>query len=169
MRNILRIHVLAGLALALLIPTVAGAVDPAPQTQAATGKDATVKTTAAKPVQPAHIQVQHILIGFKGSVPGKPITRTQAEAKKLAYDILKSARKGVSFDELVKQHTDDQAPGIYGMSNTDVEPAAGEHARGGMVPAFGNVGFVLKVGKIGIANYDQANSPYGWHIIKRLK
>jgi parvulin-like peptidyl-prolyl isomerase len=38
-----------------------------------------------------------------------------------------------------------------------------------MVPAFGNVGFALKVGEIGIADYDPHTSPFGWHIIKRLK
>lgn len=43
---------------------------------------------------PAHITVQHILIGFAGSVPGKGITRTQDEAKKLAYEVLARARKG---------------------------------------------------------------------------
>jgi hypothetical protein len=38
-----------------------------------------------------------------------------------------------------------------------------------MIPAFGNVGFALKVGEIGIASYDEQSSPYGWHIIKRLE
>ena len=67
------------------------------------------------------------------------------------------------------KYTDDQAPGIYGMSNTGVAPASGEAARGGMVPAFGNVGFELSVGNIGIAEYDKTTSPYGYHIIKRVK
>jgi parvulin-like peptidyl-prolyl isomerase len=38
-----------------------------------------------------------------------------------------------------------------------------------MVPAFGNVGFALNVGEIGIADFDPQTSPFGWHIIKRLK
>ena len=42
--------------------------------------------------EPDHIQVQHILIGFTGSVPGKPIRRTKEEAKTLAYDLLEQAR-----------------------------------------------------------------------------
>lgn len=37
-----------------------------------------------------------------------------------------------------------------------------------MVPAFGDVGFPLKVGEIGVSKYDPQNSPSGWHIIKRL-
>ena len=43
--------------------------------------------------EPEHIQVQHILIGFSGSVPGKRITRTQEEARALAYDLAQRAYK----------------------------------------------------------------------------
>ncbi|HST05398.1 MAG TPA: peptidylprolyl isomerase [Chloroflexia bacterium] len=125
--------------------------------------------------QPQHITVQHILIGFKdavgfqGSAPGKAATRTQDEAKTLAYQVLDMAKSGQDYDQLVVQYTDDQAPGIYKMSNSGVAPlSADEYSRDGMVPAFGNVGFTLQVGEIGIADYDPATSPYGWHIIKRV-
>ena len=120
-------------------------------------------------VTPAHIEVQHILIGFAGSVPGKGITRTQDEARTLAYEILGKARRGEDFDQLVVQHTDDSPPGIYRMSNTGVPPAEGEFSRERMVPAFGNVGFNLSPGNIDVAEFDASASPYGWHVIKRLK
>jgi hypothetical protein len=120
-------------------------------------------------VTPAHIEVQHILIGFAGSVPGKGITRSQSEAKTLAYEILGKARRGENFDQLVVQHTDDSPPGIYKMSNTGVSAAQGEFPREQMVPAFGNVGFALSPGNIDVAEYDASTSPYGWHVIKRLK
>jgi hypothetical protein len=143
---------------------------------AAKGTVKTVETKAAagtmpvKPdVLPQHVQVQHILIGFAGSVPGKAITRSKEEAKTLAYQILERARKGEDFDELVRKYTDDSPPGIYGMAGAGVAPAAGEYSRGGMVPAFGNVGFSISPGNIGIADYDPTASPFGWHIIKRLK
>ncbi len=116
-----------------------------------------------------HIQVQHILIGFKGSVPGKPISRSKEEAKTLAYDLLSQAQGGTDFDGLVKQYTDDSHPGIYGMSNKGVKPAQGEYQRTQMVPAFGNAGFPLEVGGVGIADFDTTTSPYGWHIVKRTK
>ncbi|HLQ66124.1 MAG TPA: peptidylprolyl isomerase [Candidatus Limnocylindrales bacterium] len=118
---------------------------------------------------PAHIQVQHILIGFAGSVPGKNITRTVDEAKTLAYQILARAKAGEDFNALVKQYTDDQPPGIYSMSGSGIPPAPGEFSRDQMVPAFGNVGFAINVGEIGIADYDATKSPYGWHVIKRLR
>ncbi len=119
--------------------------------------------------EPERVQVQHILIGFRGSVPGKPITRTQEEARVLAYDLLQKAQAGADFDALVREHTDDSPPGIYGMTNRGVTPNRGEFARDGMVGAFGNVGFRLPVGGYGVADFDQRTSPYGYHIIKRVR
>jgi|KBSSwiStaDraftv2_1062776.scaffolds.fasta_scaffold20411_4 hypothetical protein len=149
----------------------------APQSAAPGGAGLPDVVTGAAPgtmpvrpdVTPAHIEVQHILVGFAGSVPGKGITRTQAEARTLAYEILGKARRGEDFDQLVVQYTDDSPPGIYKMSNTGVSAGEGEYQREGMVPAFGNVGFELSPGNIGIAEYDAASSPYGWHVIKRLR
>ena len=126
-------------------------------------------TPPAAGKEPDHITIQHVLIGFRDSVPGKNITRTQDEAKKLAEEVLARAKKGESFDDLVKQYTDDAAPGIYSMSNKGVAPSAGEYARERMVPAFGDAGFPLQIGEIGMASYDKVKSPFGWHIVKRLK
>jgi hypothetical protein len=132
-------------------------------------KPAMAPPAAPQAKEPDHITIQHVLIGFGSSVPGKTIPRTQDEAKKLAEDVLAQAKKGENFDMLVKKYTDDSPPGIYSMANHGVAPTAGEYARGGMVPAFGDAGFPLKVGEIGFAPYDKAKSPYGWHIVKRLK
>ncbi len=40
--------------------------------------------------------------------------------------------------------------------------------RGQMVTSFGDISFSLKVGEIGIANYDPVGSKFGWHIIRRV-
>jgi hypothetical protein len=126
---------------------------------------------AAATPEPDYITVQHILIGFEGSVPGKEITRTQGEAGVLATELFERAKGGEDFDALVKEYTDDAHPGIYKMANTGAEAdmASQVFPRQGMVPAFGDVGFVLEVGEIGLATYDPNTSPYGWHIIKRVE
>ena len=127
-------------------------------------------TMPVKPaIAPAHVEVQHILIGFSGSVPGKNITRTKEEAMKLAHEILDKARKGANFDSLVAKYTDDSPPGIYKMAAEGVPPLMSEYGRKQMVPAFGNVGFAISPGNIDIAEYDPTTSPFGWHIIKRLR
>ncbi|MGH9867782.1 MAG: peptidylprolyl isomerase [Candidatus Polarisedimenticolia bacterium] len=127
------------------------------------------QSAPAATAEPEHIQVQHCLVSFTGKLPGKNVSRSQEEAKKLANDILARAKKGEDFDALVKQFTDDQHPGIYGMANKGVSPASGEYPRQGMVAAFGDVGFKLNVGDVGLAEFDEKTSPYGYHVIKRVK
>ena len=131
----------------------------------------TVKGTLKSEEEAKRITVQHILVGFEGSVPGKPITRSLEEAQVLAADVFKRARAGEDFDELVKAHTADSHPGIYKMANIGVAVEPGEQMfeRDGMVKAFGDVSFSLAVGEIGMSVYDPAMSKYGWHIIKRLE
>jgi hypothetical protein len=124
---------------------------------------------ARRAMEPDYVTVQHILIGYEGSVSSKRITRTKEEAKKLAEVILQRALQGEDFGSLVEAYTDDSYPGIYSIANTSVlpEPAKNIYAREKMVPGFGDVSFSLKVGEIGMAAYDPVRSPYGWHIIKR--
>lgn len=125
----------------------------------------------ARADEPQRITVQHILIAFKGTLPQGNVTRTQKEAEALVKELIEKAKKGEDFDALVKKYTDDQHPGIYGMSNFGVVPdqSVPEYPRNRMVKGFGDVGFSLKVGEVGLAVYDPKTSPFGWHIIKRLK
>ncbi len=115
------------------------------------------------------VEVQHILISFEGR--GTPAKRSKEEAEKLAAGIFAKIQGGTEFDALVKENTDDQWPGIYGMvsEKSKMNQANNIHWRKGMVPAFGNVGWRLKVGEVGVAAFDLDNSPFGWHIVKRLK
>ncbi|MBL8126752.1 MAG: peptidylprolyl isomerase [Thermomicrobiales bacterium] len=118
------------------------------------------------PAEPERIEIQHVLISFAGT--GTRARRSQADAAELAATTLARANAGEDFDALVRELTDDSPPGIYRLSNNGVSPASGEYPRGRMVAAFGNVGFGLGVGEIGVADFDPRTSPYGWHIIKRL-
>ena len=174
-RSLLRVA-----AVALFLPSLACKTSSTPATPAATASpEAAAPAATPAPAEPAapapaaaaadHIKLQHILIAFAGKVPGKNITRTQDEARALAAQVLERAKKGEDFDALVKTYTDDRAPGIYSLANTGVTPSGDEFARNRMVPAFGDVGFSLAPGEIGMAEYDPARSPFGWHIIKRLE
>jgi parvulin-like peptidyl-prolyl isomerase len=135
------------------------------------GADSKDRAAVQKQKEPDVVAVQHVLIAFEGTVPGKAVTRTREEAQKLAEEILEKARSGEDFGALVKQYTDDSYPGIYRMANFGVaaDLSQGVYSRGGMVPAFGNVGFSLDVGEVGMAAYSQEESPFGWHIIKRVE
>ena len=137
---------------------------PAPTPAAAPGvvdMDKAIQELMAKPEQPDEsIQIQHVLIAFKG-VPRVPnVTRSKEEAKALAEKVYAEAIGGADFLELVKQYTNDSAPGIYPVTKA---------GRAGWAKWFADVGFRLKVGEIGVAPWDAAASPFGWHIIKRVK
>src|SRR5262245_1265353 len=120
------------------------------------------------PTEPERITLQHILISFAGA--GTDATRSRAEAEKLAADVLARTQKGEDFGAVMKQLSDDPGEGVYSLVNDGAKKqSADEYPRKGMVPAFGNVGFKLAVGQIGMAPHDAKASPYGWHVIKRLK
>ena len=119
--------------------------------------------------EPDVVVVQHILIGFQKTVPGKKIERSKKEAQALADELLRRAQAGEDFDALVRQHTDDQYPGIYRLTNRGVPLMQGSRARDKMVANFGDVAFELQVGESGLAKYHPGNGPYGWHVIKRIE
>jgi hypothetical protein len=134
-------------------PTAAPAAvmtDPCP----AEGED-----PAACPKKPEkiddQIKVAHILIGWAGSLPGKTVTRTKDEAKKLAIDVAHQARKqGADFIPLMWQHTQDPGPGVY---------EATPEMRKRFVPEFGAMATSLGLGQV-----DIVESRFGFHVMKRL-
>jgi parvulin-like peptidyl-prolyl isomerase len=121
------------------------------------------------PRPPDRIAVDHILIGVRG--PGFPQGRRVAgEAEVLALGLLAKLRAGTDWDTTKREYSEDPPPGgPYRLSNHGVPPSGrGEYARGSMVPAFGDVGFGLAVGEIGLAPFDPRTSPFGFHLIKRM-
>jgi hypothetical protein len=125
------------------------------------------KPAPERAAEPERITLQHILIAFAGT--GTRATRTRDEAATVATETMARARRGEPFDALVRELTDDAFPGIYQLCNSGIAPQAeGEYPRGAMVPAFGDVGFALAPGEIGMASFDPRTSPFGWHIIKRI-
>jgi parvulin-like peptidyl-prolyl isomerase len=136
-----------------------------------TAQETTQEAAPAAAMEPDYVTVQHILIGFEGSVPGKAITRTRDEADSLAHALFERAKSGEDFDAMVREFTDDQHPGIYKMANfgKPADSTQNVFARDGMVKAFGDASFPLPVGGVGLAVYDTAASKYGWHIVKRLE
>jgi hypothetical protein len=148
-----------------------GGAEPKPEPKAepkpaGAGSGLIVKPKRSGP-EPDHVVVAHVLVSFKGTKT--KATRSQFEAEKLAGEILAKARKGDDFNKLMRDYSDDPGEGVYGMANFKINPVAPEVERDGMVAAFGDVGFNLEVGEIDMAPFDPKKSPFGWHIIKRIK
>jgi len=117
----------------------------------------------------AEVEVQHLLVAFKGAAQSKA-TRSKQEAEQLAAELYARALAGEYFDDLVRESTDDAHPGIYTM--TAGQPAGGRqgvYSRSVMANAFGDVGWRLEVGAFGVSDYDPQTGPFGYHIIKRLR
>ncbi len=72
---------------------------------------------------------------------------------------------GEDFDALVKEYSNDPGGGPYTMST---DGSAG-FPRSGMATSFGDVGWRLQVGEIGVAPYHPTKCGFGWHIIKRVE
>lgn len=164
-------RVLAPLAVLLLLTACSDKKDDAAPEAAPEEKDLPPRPEKVGD-EPAVVTVKHVLIAYAGSrIPS--VTRSLAEAETLAYDVLGWAKEGKDFDELVKDHSDDTGGGTYTLVNNGIERRGDEFNRSGtprsMVKAFGDVAFRINVGEIGIAMQDPEASPYGFHVIKRLK
>jgi len=105
------------------------------------------------------LEVSHILISFKGA-PRVPATRSKEEAEQLTAELLLKIENGADFESLKREYSDDSGGQTYPMTTA---------TRGGMVAAFGDTAWRLQVGEIGVAPWDAQKSPYGWHIVKRIK
>lgn len=105
------------------------------------------------------VKLQHVLLAFVGAMRGSESGHTKDEAQALAADVLARARAGEDFNALVIQYSGDEGPGVYTLTQDNRDDYA---------DAFGDIGFRLNVGEIGIAAYNHKTSPFGWHVIKRL-
>ena len=132
---------------------------------------ASCKEAEKKVAEPDRISVQQILIAFSGTIDKPEIKRSREEAAALVEKIQAEIQQGADFDSLVRRYTDDQYPGIYKMSNFNVEPDADEYPRSKMVKGFGDTAFKLAPDETAVCEYEPTlrYSPYGWHIIKRLQ
>ncbi len=104
---------------------------------------------------PGEIKVAHIMKMF----PQQASEETIANLKLSADSIWLKATSGADFAELAKTHSDDRQSATEGGVMNWFSPT-------NMVPSFAEVAFALKNdGDISPA----IQTPYGWHIIKRLE
>lgn len=128
-----------------------------------------VKVAPDERREPDHVTVRHVLISFdKAGI--QSVTRTRAEAERLAAKVEALARSGRNFADLVRSYSDDRhGDGVYRLANWGCAPDTDEAEREKMVRGFGRVAFSLDPGQIALLPYDANDSPFGWHIIRREK
>jgi peptidyl-prolyl cis-trans isomerase SurA len=112
------------------------------------------------PAGPERVAAKHILIGYADSPKSiGNVTRSEAEALKLAEQVLSEARAAdADWDALAAKYTDEEAGKTTGGD-------LGKFGRGQMVPSFERAAFTLKVGEIS----EIVKSPFGFHVIRRYE
>ena len=154
----------------LLLATGCDKKDPVPPPPTTAGGASGSRPDKMPNGEPAVITLKHVLIAFAGSERSEQ-KRTKEEAQKLAYELLGRAKSGEDFDALMKEYSNDPGGGTYTMVNSGLtaDQGANEFGRSDMVPAFGDVGFRISVNEVGLAEHDPKTSPFGYHVIKRIK
>lgn len=130
---------------------------------------ANVAETAARPEHgDERVQVAHVLVAFEGAERSRVVGRTKGQAEERAAEVLRRVTSGgEDFLAVMKEMSDDPGPGVYTMW---LHAPQGEgYPRGQMAPAFGDTGWRLAPGEIGVAAWDATKSPFGWHVIKRVE
>ncbi|HVP57370.1 MAG TPA: peptidylprolyl isomerase [bacterium] len=109
-----------------------------------------------QPLPPGNIRASHILIAYAGA-PDSKATRTKAEAKQLADELLVRVNKGEDFAELARTYSD--CPSREDGGDLRFFP------RGRMVKPFEDAAFALKPGQVS----GVVETQFGYHIIKRTQ
>jgi hypothetical protein len=126
--------------------------------------------------EPRRVQIERILISYRGNPFGIESRRTLGEAQELARRIYDRARAGEKFESLRDGYSDDRAAGAeaangpYVLLNYDIPMAPTLHhvarmERAKMGRRLGDRAFRMQVGDIALIEYDAGDYEAGYEII----
>lgn len=139
------------------------------QAQSGTDFNELVRTHTDDNVMPEDPQpgTYHMLNnGVEGQTFPEFISALNGRAQDMETELVAKMKAGdITTDEL-----NEQMNAFLESLRTEADQKAPTmpYPRAAMVPAFGDVGFALEVGQVGMADFHAESSPFGWHIIRRV-
>jgi hypothetical protein len=124
---------------------------------------------------PDRVKYDQILIAFQGSYERVNSPRRREDARSLAHGILDRLRSGIDFGELKQEYSDDRsektgvALGPYETVKDGVPRQGAELPLSNLHKGLAEVVYRLKVGEVGIVEFDADRFPIGWLVVKRLE
>jgi parvulin-like peptidyl-prolyl isomerase len=113
----------------------------------------------ARPAEQGTVYINHLVVGFKEAMqPPAGVTRSKADADKLAKDIVDKANSGESFDKLIEASSDE--PDSKGKKKQMPIEISGDTQ---IIKELKELALRLKVGEAGMTK-----TPFGWLVLKRV-
>lgn len=109
--------------------------------------------------RPREVAARHVLVMHRESTSApETITRSRAEARARADEVLRRARAGERFEDLVREFSDE--PGAAARGG-----ALGRFGHGRMVRDFEDAAFALEINQIS----EVVETQFGFHVIQRTE
>ena len=123
-------------------------------------------------VSPREVVVRHIFLPWAGAKAAEAAgtTRTRQEAFALAREIVRKVRAGAAFGDLVKRYH--ARTGYPSEMTIDAIPGREGERRllAAKLPrALARLAFALDKGEAGIVEWHRKDSPFGYHVLLRIK
>lgn len=121
-------------------------------------------------LRPSRVEIEQILISFDKAKQSRS-TRGEEEARSLAASIEQRARTGTDFQALAQESDDggSDLPRRMTIVEGGIRALPGEMSRQDLPRALARAAFSLEPGEIALVEYQEQDSPYGWHVIRRAR